>query len=253
MYKRLPYLALAVLSLAIAAFAGFVVPLRASPPIGDVLLSWSINATANTVTLHLANTTSKDITAYNMKIRESYGSRVIEHETSTDTVALMFNIQERAGTQEGEGWQKRFGNGTFPSGTNRDEVIHVQPGLTDFSAAVDAVIYADKTAESTNADGLKRLLDARKAFGATIQAGNDIIQKALANPNDPNPEQTALKQMQLLQGNAGALHEVMEDLKSAGMAAPTHGQTIREYLNDYVSKRSERAARLLEHAKAGAQ
>lgn len=229
-----------------------VIPLRAaaSPP-SDILHSWSVDAAKNTVTLHLTNTTGKDITAYNIKIRESYGSRVIEHEISRDTVGLMFNIQDRAGTPEGQEWQKQFGTGTFASGTNKDEVIHVQPGLTDFSAMVDAVIYADKTAEASNSDGLKRLLDGRKGFAATIQAGNEIIQKALANPNDPDPDQTALKRMQLLQGNAGALHEVMEDLKGAGMAAPARGQTIREYLNDYVAKRSERAAKLLEHSKVG--
>lgn len=252
MYKRLPFLII---------LTAFAFSLRASPPIGAVVQSWDIDAKNNTVTLHMVNTSGKDITAYSIKIRETYGQHINEHEFSMDSVALMFNIQERVGTPEGDEWQKRFGNGSFPSGSIRDEVIHVQTGLTDFSAVVDTVIYVDKTAETSSPDPLKRLLDARKAFAASIQAGNDIIQKAPANPNDPNPDQTALRQIEAVQKdweanhhqanlNAAALHEVMEDLKHAGVAAPKHGQSIRDYLNNYVAKRNERAARLLEHANA---
>lgn len=247
MYKRLPYLAMAVLSLAFA--------LRAGPP-ANILHSWDIDAAKNTVTLHLINTTGKDITAYNIKIRETYGPHTVEHEISRDTVALMFNIQDLAGTEAGERLQKQFGNGTFASGTNTDEVVHVQPGLTDFSATVDAVIYADKTVETSNPEALKRLLDARASFASTILAGNGIIQRAIANPDDPNPAETALKQIQALeshhQGNAGALHELSEDLKRAESVI-LQGQSVRDYLTGYVAKRNERAARLQEHAKAGAQ
>lgn len=201
MHKRLPYLALVLLASAL--------PLRASP--SDILHNWTIDQAKHIVTLHLTNTTGKDITAYNIKIRETYGPHVNEHEISRDTVALMFNIQDKAGTPEGEKLQKHFGNGTFPSGSNHDEVINLQTGLTltNFSAVVDTVIYADKTAETSNPDGLKPLLDARASFAATIQAGNDIIQKALANASDPNPHETALKQIETLRGNAGALHEVI--------------------------------------------
>ena len=59
MYKRLPYLAL-VLSLALAT------SLRAGP-LGAVVLSWDIDSTKNTVTLHMGNKSGKDITAYNIK------------------------------------------------------------------------------------------------------------------------------------------------------------------------------------------
>lgn len=236
-----------------------VIPLKAaSPPIGAVVESWSIDTQNHTVTLHIFNSSAKEITAYNIKIRETYGSRVNEHEFSTDTVALMFNIDENAGTPRGEELQRRYGkNGTFAPSSNHDEVIVVQPGLTDFSAVMDTVIYADKTAESTNPDGLKRLLDARARFATTIQAGNDIIQKALANPDDPNPDQTALAQIEAFQnkGNhqaeAGAFYQIKADLKGAAIAAPLHGQSIRDYLNNYVAKRNERATKLLEHSKAG--
>lgn len=236
-------------------FLLLVIPLRAAPPLGARVVDWTIDAAANTVTLHMVNSSGKEITAYNIKVRETYGPNVNEHELSRDTVALMFNIQELAGTDKADRLRQMYqaNNGTWEAGKTRNELLHVQPGLTDFSAVIDTVIYSDKTSEATNADGLKRLLDARASFANTIQAGNAIIQKALANPNDPNPHETALKQIEGLGGNAGALRELSEDLKRVSTAAPAHGQSIREYLNDYVAKRNERAARLLEHAKAGAQ
>ena len=268
MYKRLPYLAL-VLSLV------FATSLRAES-LGAVVVSWDIDFTKNTVTLHLLNDTGKDITAYNIKIRETYGQRISESELSMDSVDFVLNIRQSTGTAEGGEWRHHFDNGPFPSGSTRDEVTQVQPGLTDFSAAVDTVIYADKTTETTNPDALKRLLGTRAAFAASIQAANDIIQKALANPDDPNPQQTALKQIESVQShweanhhqvnlnaalhevmeanlNALALHEVMGDLKHAGTAAAAHRQSIRDYLNNYVAERNERAARLLEQAEGGAQ
>src|SRR2546422_9276249 len=87
-----------------------------------VVQSSAYNATNNTVTLRLVNTSGKDITAFSIKIKETYGAHVNEHEYSTDTLELMLNIQDLAGTEDGERLRQQFGNGTFQSGTSRDEI-----------------------------------------------------------------------------------------------------------------------------------
>src|SRR5207244_7655701 len=114
MYKRLPYYL--ILSLAVLC----IVPVSHAGP-GAVVQSWSHDATNNTVTLHIANTGGKDITAWNIKIKETYGNNVNEHEYSTDTLQMMLNVQESAGTADGERLRQQFGNGTFAAGTSRDE------------------------------------------------------------------------------------------------------------------------------------
>lgn len=235
--------------------------LRASPP-GTILHSWSVDMAKKTVTLHLINSTGKDITAYSINIKETYGQHVNEHEFSTDSVGLMLNIQDLAGTADGDNLRKLYGNGTFQSGTNHDEVIHVQPGMTTFDATLEVVIYADKTVETTNPEALNRALSSRKAYADTLQAANQVIQKALANPNDPNPHQTAAQQIEQLQSgwanknhsanfNAGAFQEVLTDLQYAPTASKAAGKSVREYLNDYIAKKNQRATALLDHAKLG--
>jgi len=248
MYKRLPFYL--ILSLAVCC----IVSVPALPQVkGAVVLSRDYDAAKNTVTLHILNTSGKDITAFSIKIKETYGANVNEHEYSTDTVGLMLNIQDLAGTPRGEQLRQQFGNGTFQSGTNRDEVMPVQPGLTNYEAALDTVIYADKTAETTNWEALDRALNARKAFASTMRMTNEIIKKALANAQDTAPQETAAKEIEQLRRtweahhhqenlNAGALQAVLNDLKNS----PPQDTAV--FLSDYVTKKDRRAAVLLEHA-----
>jgi hypothetical protein len=254
MNKRLPYLlvlCLAVLCI-VSASVPVALPQTGGTP-GTILQAWDIDAAKNIVTLHLVNTTGKDITAYNIKIKETYGTSVNEHEYSTDTVELMLNIQDLAGTPRGEQLRQMYGNGTFQAGRTRDEVLHVQPGLTNFEATLDTAIYADKTAETTNQEALDRALTARKGFAYTIQMTNEIIKKALANAQDSTPQETAAKEIEQLRRtweahrhqdnlNAGALQAVLNDLKNAP------SQNTAAFLNDYVAKKDQRASVLLEHA-----
>ncbi len=63
MYKRLPFFIL---------FIAFVFTVRASPPIGAVVQTWHYDPQANIVTLKIVNTSHKDITAFNIAIKETY-------------------------------------------------------------------------------------------------------------------------------------------------------------------------------------
>ncbi len=178
--KRLPYLML-MLFLAI-----LTVPLRAFPPIGAVVQTWHYDPQTNIVAAQIVNVSNKDITGYNISIKETYAAgHVSSHELMTDTAGAPAFIQELQGTVGEENLRKLLrsaggvGDGLFHPGENRKEIIGVQPGLQNFEAVVDVVAYADQTAEATNNDAFQRLLSHRKVTLSSRQAANDIIKAAL--------------------------------------------------------------------------
>lgn len=133
----------------------------------------------------------------------------------------------------------------------------MQPDLTRYEATIDTVTYADNTAETTNPDALKRELDARKNAAETIQATNQAIHAALANPADQSPHETAKKEIENLQKkwqasghvfHRGVPGRVVSELDEAPNAATHLGQTLPDYLNNLIARNQKQAALLLEHA-----
>ena len=251
MLKRLPILALAMLSLA------FATSLRAAP-FGAMLQSWDIDSTKNTVTLHLFNSSGKDITAYNITIKEAYGQQVNERQYYEDMVGLMLRIQDPTEIHQDELREMYHGNGTWEAGATHDQVLFIEPGLTNFEATLDVVVYADKTAETTNRDALERTMTERKAIAQTLQAASEAIKQALSNPIDQSPQETAVKEIEGLQKqwedshegnfNAGAFDRAILDLQNAPLAAAALHRTLPDYLSYLGSQNSARASSLLEHA-----
>ena len=252
MLKRWPMLALAMLSLA------FATSLRAGP-FGVMLQSWDIDSTKNAVTLHLFNSSGKDITAYNITIKETYGQQVNEHEYYEDMVGVMLRIQDPTEIHRDELAEMYHGNGTWEAGASHDQVLFVQPGLTGFDATLDVVVYADKTAETTNRDALERTMTTRKAIAQTLQAASEAIKQALSNPTDESPHETAIKEIEGLRKNwedshhegnfnAGAFDGAILDLENAPLAAAALHRTLPDFLSYVASQNSGRASSLLEHA-----
>lgn len=251
MLKRLPILASAMLSLA------FATSLRARP-FGAMLQSWDIDSTKNAVTLHLFNSSGKDVTAYNITIKETYGQQVNEHQYYEDVVGVMLRIQDPTEIHRDELAEMYHGNGTWEAGTSHDQVLFVQSGLTDFEATLDVVVYADKTAETTNHDALERAMTTRNAIAQTLRAASDAIKQALSNPTDESPHETAAKQIEGLRKNwedshegnfnAGAFDGAILDLENAALAAAALHRTLPDYLSYLASQNSGRASSLLEHA-----
>jgi hypothetical protein len=88
------------------------------------------------------------------------------------------------------------GDGAWHPGEVRDEQLPVQPGLTDYQAVIDVVTYMDGTADSTNQAALGRIIDERQATLASQKIATEIIQAALADPNETDPSMTAAKKIQ---------------------------------------------------------
>lgn len=250
MLKRLHILALATLSQALAA------SLRAGP-LGAVIVSWDIDSAKNTVTLHMVNNSGKDITFYNISIKETYGQDVDDRQYSEDLLGIMLRIKDPADIHRDE-LRQMYGNGTWEAGTPREQVLIVRPGLTGYEAVLDAVTYADNTAQTTNPDALQRELTARESSAQTLLAANDAIKHALSNPTDQSPNETAKKEIEDLRTqwevtrtghfNPGPADRVILELDDAPHIAAALHQTLSDHLNYLVARNSRRAAWLLEHA-----
>src|SRR6266481_6137111 len=93
MMKRLPYL------IPMLFLAMLVVPLGATPPIGAVVQTWHYDAATNTVTATVVNLSHKDITAYNISIKETYADgHVNSHELLCEYAGRDIFVQEFKGT-----------------------------------------------------------------------------------------------------------------------------------------------------------
>jgi hypothetical protein len=170
-----------------------------APPIGAVVQTWHYDPLTNIVTLKIVNTSHKDITAFNIAIKETYADgRVEEHEMLEDLVGKIFRAKELQWDHSpgAESFRKLYGDGGFHPGEVRDEQLGVQPGLTKYQAAIDVVTYMDGTADATNNDALGRIVDERQAAVASQKIITEVIQTALADANDTDPSMTAAKKIQ---------------------------------------------------------
>jgi hypothetical protein len=180
----------------IALALGASTSLLASPPIGAVVQTWNYDLKTNIVTLKIANTSHKDITAFNIAIKETYSDgRVDKHELLEELVGKILAAKELQGdhSRGAESFRKLYGDGAFHPGEVHDEIVGVQPGFQQIEAVVDVVTYVDGTAEATNNDALGRIVDERQATVASQKIITEIIQTALADPNDSDPSATAAK------------------------------------------------------------
>jgi len=184
----------------ILALCSLAVGWAQAPParIGAVVQTWKYDPLTNTVTLKIVNNSHKDITAFNIAIKETYADgRVEQHEMLEELLGKILAAKEIEGdhSRGAEAFRKFYRDGAFHPGEEREEKLGVQPGLKDYQAVLDVVTYMDSTAEATNNDGLQRIIDERQATVASQKIAIETIQSALADANDNDPSTTAAKKI----------------------------------------------------------
>jgi hypothetical protein len=225
-----------------------------SPPIGATVQTWHYDPQTNIVTLKIANTSHKDITAFNISIKETYADgRVEQHEMLEELIGKIIAAKEFQGdTSRGaETFRKLYGDGAFHPGEVRDEKLGVQPGLKDYQAAIDVVAYMDATADANNNDALGRIIDERQSTASSQRIVTEAIRNALADNNDSDPSATAAKKIQdratawgaqqhtKLNVDAGRLESVANELKSI---------RNRDALKEFENKEAGRLSLFSVHA-----
>ena len=164
----------------------FTSSLRASPPIGAVVQgSPHYDAARQVVTVNLLNTSHKDISAYSMRVlvtradgtisAREYGGDFLPHMAETD------------------------GEGAFAPGASIAIDVPVgQEKIQTASATVDVVVYTDDTADVLNEMVYKSIVAGRGGSTIGLQKANELLQAALADPNDPHPSITVAAKLKAL-------------------------------------------------------
>jgi hypothetical protein len=191
-----------------------------------VALTWNYDAQQKTLTLHLANYSGKDISAYNISIAERYtdgstnpsrldGIPCFPGEKMEEMLGAMVNFQlsktegrhgvawagvlvngQRApGTVDVERMRREFSNDVFAAGTTRDQVIPEAKDISDVDAVVDMVIYADATADVQNERAFRQLMAMRKGQLLAMEKVNEVVKRVLADPMVDSPISAALAEL----------------------------------------------------------
>ncbi len=159
-------------------------PLRASPPIGAVVQSSHYDPARQIVTFNLLNTSHKDISAFSLLVRANYPDGT-------------------AGTWEYGGdflpFMVATGNGALtPGAISAIDVPLGQQQVQTVSATVDVVVYADDTADVLNQQVFESIVSQRKGRVLGLQKANELLQNALADPNDAHPSITVAAKLKAL-------------------------------------------------------
>ena len=184
----------------LSAVVSCIVPVPALAQVkGAVVQTWTYDPTHNPplVTVKIVNNSHKDITAFNLSIKETYANgHVVKHEVLEEFLGKIIVFKERREKTNDANGRNDYEDGTLHAGAVWDEKLPVQPELTDYQAVLDVVTYMDGTAESTNDDALGRIAEERQASAASERIVTEVIQSALDDANDAIPAITAAKKIQ---------------------------------------------------------
>lgn len=230
----------------------FVSQLRASPPIGAgqkqpsmgmVVVSTDYNSAEKVTTLHLVNTSQKEVTAF-------YVAYVVHLPNGTTTPAnitfagvdFMFKLL-------------RGEHGILPGGSF-DYGISGQAGPVEVTG-IDTLVYADGTAETQRDEHVQQVIDSRKGRAMAIERVNEVIASVLTNPQDSHPTATVLARLQELdkavQESKTALPEkggLDSGLQTAIQSLSTSARVSSEEadLRDLMRKNTDEKAMLIRHS-----
>jgi hypothetical protein len=233
-----------------------------------LVLTWNYDAQEKKLTLHLANNSGKDITAYTFSMAEKYtdgstnpyyaeGIRhdIRDSERMEDLLGLMITVQQARGTSEEERMRREYGNGTFAAGTTRDQNILETKDISDVQAIVDVVIYADGTKDVENEDALKRIWASRQRALLATQKISQIVQNVLADQTD-HPVAAALAELSRVAAEmtqysveAGGRGQGMYDIQQGQEPYLQNGMQTLKSLQQLRGKATERE-RLAQYAES---
>lgn len=174
----------------LSAWASAAHSLQASPPIGVVVEGSHYDSARQIVTFDLLNNSHKDISAYSMQVRITHPDGTVSTwEYGGDFLPYMIYAIENS---------QRDNGAPAPGATFKIDVPLGQQQVQTASASVDVVVYADDTADVLNEQIFKSIILARKGRMLGLQKANELLQNALADPNDPHPSITVAAKLKAL-------------------------------------------------------
>jgi hypothetical protein len=241
--KGLPYL--------ISTFL-FAFSLRASQPIGAVVQTSHYDAAKGIVTFSVLNTSHKDITAISLQVRVIHpDGSAGTFEYGGDFLPFMLYLAE--------GGHPTAQGARAPGAVFAMDVPLGQQEVQSASAIVDVVVYADDTADVLNEQIFKSIVSQRKGRMLGLQKANELLQKALADPNDAHPSITVAAELKSLakqyqtnppQGGASegiGLLEAATNISNAPKSPTGRSQKEDDYLRGIIKTHQNRISLLSPH------
>ena len=175
--KTAPWLAFLVLFVhSLSAFAPMPVPqVRPAPIQGAAIQGWTYDAPTHTVNVRILNTGNKDITAYILDVTETDAAWPSEYHTLRDFLNNTVFLERIKGTANEESLKKRITSESIPVGGSFDEKLTVSPTFKTIDVTLEAVAFADKTAEAVSKEAFGQLVASRKSTIASIDKAVEII------------------------------------------------------------------------------
>lgn len=260
-------------SLLLLTFLLFGSQLRASPP-AAVLQRWHYDPQTRMVTMVIANTTGKDITAYDINTTITYADHSVDGNPNgsqmRDMLGAYLFLQRVKGTPDEDRFRKEMelvhgGNGvTLEAYRTLKVVFGPSPKVvTDLQVTINAVAFADGTGEATNEPALERIREHRNWTLRSHQKAKQIINEVLADPTIQNPAEEAAARLQkfLTQWNARTHYngdvDIIEDaiiendirnLNGASrVIAGRHLSGEPEFLQQYLEEKDQYMALVAKH------
>lgn len=163
-----------------------------------VAVTWNYYPQPKTLFVHLTNNSGKDITAYNISVRNKYADGTQDDQccglqSSSEFLGGLIAAQMAKGTPS-EQFADRANN-IFAAGTTRDQTILETKDISSVDAIVDVAVYADGTKDVENENALKRIWAGRQRELLAMQKINRIVQDALADQTNEHPTVAALTEL----------------------------------------------------------
>jgi hypothetical protein len=166
-----------------------------SAPIGAEVQSSNYDAVKGIVTFNVLNTSRKDISAFSLLVRVTHPDGTVgTWEYGGDFLPFMLDVIE-----EGHPIPPYPGNGALAPGAISSIAVSLgQQQVQAASATVDVVVYTDDTADVRNEQVFQSIISARKGRMLGLQKANELLQNALADPNDAHPSITVAAKLKVL-------------------------------------------------------
>ena len=147
-----------------------------SSNMGVVVQGADDNSDKSTTTVHLLNTSNKEITAFNLSVQQTLpDGKTFKPSAHTEDMLGAYLVTGKAFSP----------NSTFDVQIGKTLVQIPQP--VDETLVVDVVIYADGTAQVQNQDRFKDITEQRRAGFRTLEKVNEAIENVLADPSTEHP------------------------------------------------------------------
>ena len=232
----------------------FSAHLARSAPIGAVVQSSNYDQVKGITTVRIVNTSQKLITAISVSLRLAHPDGTISiSQYGGDFLPFMaYAAASGIPQQQGNG-------GIAPGAVFAMEVPTGQQLVQTTSATVDVVVYDDATADVLNEPVFRSFTLGRKGRMLGLQRAAALLQKALADPNDPHPSITVTAQLKALAAQHDknpstgeafeglGLLEAATDISNAPKSPTGRSDKEDAYLQALIKTHEKRISFLLPH------